>query len=495
MPLSVHKKGNEYCVEEPGGKSLGCHDTQEKADKQMAAINASKHAKRDMGEEDERRAVFTQESVDYVPLSGQAGQACANCVFYHARDDYDLCAIVQDWPHAIQNTGWCNRWEVSPILTPPMQEEIDLEAEEMLMEERQVDKPGLRERISQFFTPKPDGSMWDNPIGFRMLNDGKWMGWYSNNFRDYYGTIFSEQGFDDYIYRLESGLIPMPELRALHVRGTEHGQADRVFRAGHFIIAVGHFDDDTEHEQAYYRANQHRLGMSHGFNYDPEQFIDGVFYAFNTFEVSTLPQEFAGNPYTYFMEVRSMSTVLAPEVRTFLVDLMGEEKVTGLEQTAQERGMALEQSGAQYRNFTTRSEADLVAQIAQLNERLAAMEQTAQNVAPVETSEPDTSATDELSEAIRALTERVNTMDTFLKDKFRTQPRASQSVQTILEANDPKYQQLRETSDKVQASPSYVDQLQRAYRGNADVFEQFDLMGGPPMVPPPAIPVNPEGQS
>lgn len=494
MPLSIHKKGDEYCVQEPDGKELGCHPSPAKAQQQIAAIEASKHAQRSQ-DEGERRAVIPQSEVDYMIMSPDfPNRACRNCLYFHARDDFDKCAIVQDWPEAIDSVGICNEWRTIPEKVtddlPPEVIPVVVLDEDEIAEMRS--RPKLRDLLKRLIPgQKPDGSMWDNPHGFRMLENGQWMGWFSNNFRDFYGTIFAEQGWDDYIYRLEKGVIAMPELRAFHTKGTGHGRATKVFRAGHFVIAVGDFYDNTESEQAYYRAHQHELSMSHGFHFDPEQFIDGVFYAFNTFEVSTLPHEFAGNPYTYFMEVRSMSTVLAPEVRTFLVELMGEEKVTGLEQTAEERGLALEQTGAQYRNFTTRSDEALKTEIDQLNQRLDAMQKAAEETPPpAPVSETETSMTHELADAVRSLTERVETMDAFLKDKFKTRERASQSQQTLIDtARDAQYQTLRRQNDDAQPKTSYVGNLMEAYRGNAAGFEQVDLFGGPPG--PPTTPPSP----
>jgi hypothetical protein len=50
MPLAIKKRQRNnktvYCVEEPNGKVLGCHPTPEKAKRQIAAIEASKHARR-----------------------------------------------------------------------------------------------------------------------------------------------------------------------------------------------------------------------------------------------------------------------------------------------------------------------------------------------------------------------------------------------------------------------------------------------------------------
>lgn len=42
MPPKLRKRGSEWCVEEPGGKKLGCHSTRHEALAQIAAIEANK---------------------------------------------------------------------------------------------------------------------------------------------------------------------------------------------------------------------------------------------------------------------------------------------------------------------------------------------------------------------------------------------------------------------------------------------------------------------
>lgn len=43
--MVVRKHGKKFCVESKAGKTLGCHATKKEANKQLRAIEASKHSR------------------------------------------------------------------------------------------------------------------------------------------------------------------------------------------------------------------------------------------------------------------------------------------------------------------------------------------------------------------------------------------------------------------------------------------------------------------
>jgi hypothetical protein len=43
---------------------------------------------------------------------------------------------------------------------------------------------------------------------------------------------------EEYVDRVQKGLVPMPELWTWHTKGTRHGQADVVWKAGGFLLAL-----------------------------------------------------------------------------------------------------------------------------------------------------------------------------------------------------------------------------------------------------------------
>lgn len=300
-------------------------------------------------------SIFTQAAVGYVTLSPSQTEACANCVFYRSTGfdgiDWPHCHIVENYPDPIEPTGYCNEWRAKPVPPPDMTEaiveavegiaETIMEAMPMMSVEMERKPLTFQQRIAKLFTRK-------KPMrAFEVVKskDGSWV-WhaiYSNNFEDLEGEILKESGFDNYIDRLDMGLIPMPVLQAWHTPGSEHGQADIVFRNGHFVHAVGHFFDSPLAAKAitYYRKHAGKLKMSHGF-YAPEWAFDGKHYSdFNTIELTTLPPWAAANPYTSFEELSTMSPT--PEKQKYLEELFGKEGAATILQSDEDHGKALEE--------------------------------------------------------------------------------------------------------------------------------------------------------
>lgn len=292
---------------------------------------------------------LAQDEVNYVPLSATDGKACANCRWFLAHGG---CFIVQgDKPEPILATGYCDRWETPPAPAAEPAEAIVEAVEEMAeaivestmpMYTEMERKPlTLGERFKRLFTRRKVQA----PFEIIKSTDGTllWHAIYSNNFEDLEGEILTAKGFDNYIDRLDMGLIPMPSLQAWHTPGSEHGQADIVFRVGHFVHAIGHFFDTPLAAKAisYYRKNAGKLKMSHGF-YAPEWAFDGKHYLdFNTIEITTLPPYAAANPYTSFEELTAMT--LNPDKQKYLEELFGKDGAAALIQTDEEYGKALEQ--------------------------------------------------------------------------------------------------------------------------------------------------------
>lgn len=185
--------------------------------------------------------------------------------------------------------------------------------------------------------------------------DGQWH-WhavFTNNFEDLEGEILTEKAHDNYIARLDMGLVPMPTLQVWHIPGSEHGEADMLFRNGHFVHAVGHFDDTPEGEKAiaYYRKNASKLKMSHGFT-APEWAFDGKHYEeYNTIEITTLPPYAAANPYTSFEELMNMTKDITEEKRRQLALVVGDKKADEIIASSTEWGKSLEKVKIAYKDY------------------------------------------------------------------------------------------------------------------------------------------------
>lgn len=191
--------------------------------------------------------------------------------------------------------------------------------------------------------------------GFKVYKDPdgaqRWLGYWTNNFKDREGEFFSEKAIDDYIARVDMGIVPYPALWHWHAPGTKHGQADWVGRIGHYVVASGTFDDTPLGQLAAkaYASGKQRYSMSHGFTYDRRYKKGGVYHQFNTFEVTTLPPQVAANAFTDFEGVKAMT--LTQEKRESFERLFGKDKAAEILAETEAKSKALEELGVEFKDF------------------------------------------------------------------------------------------------------------------------------------------------
>lgn len=103
MPYKIEKRDEKYCVvKADDGKQIACHDSEDGAKKQIAAIYASENQK--------TLERYTQEAVAYTPVSIN-GQMCAGCRwFIGVNAGGNACHIIDNYPIDIEPTGYCNQY-------------------------------------------------------------------------------------------------------------------------------------------------------------------------------------------------------------------------------------------------------------------------------------------------------------------------------------------------------------------------------------------------
>lgn len=308
------------------------------------------------------QGMLTQAETNYVPLSATAGKACANCRWFMN----DGCFIVAyGEPEPIIATGHCDRWEATPepkeepAIAEVIEEVVESITESFMSMEASYTPPKRKtfsDRLRSLFTRKQS----DDAFSVFKGTDGEWHfhAIYTNNFEDREDEILTTKGHDKFIARVDMGLIPMPVLQAWHIPGTEHGEADVIWRNDHFIHAIGHFYDTPDAQKAieFYRKNAGKIKMSHGFVV-PQNAFDGKHYDdFNTIEITTLPPYAAANPYTSFEELQTMAKQLTDEKRRYVETLFGKDKVAEIEAADEQRGKALEDMRIAYKDFADATE-------------------------------------------------------------------------------------------------------------------------------------------
>lgn len=335
--------------------------------------------------EQEKAWKITQDEAEYTPLSTMRGRACATCRWFNPYGDWHedsppiaSCHLVDSYPEPILATGLSNRWEAKPqpeepevdpipvvIVEPSIADEDSgmmraFDEGDRLIAELIADvdnKPGVFERILTRIKSAIFGAPQES--AFKSLGNGLWIAWYSNNAEDREGEILAESAHDSYVRRLQSGIVPMPVLEFWHIPGSEHGKALWVDRIGHSMLAVGVYDDTpfAKAMQAHYEQDNPHYGMSHGFTSDKRKFFkDGVWWDYNTHEISTLPVWAAANVLTLFEGQPMASVQSLAALQSILESRMGSKEAAKtemqrIEAQAKNRDKTITELG-RYKDYT-----------------------------------------------------------------------------------------------------------------------------------------------
>ena len=301
MPYEIREVEGRHCVCKKGGETKKCYDSRDEAEEYLKALYAAE----DDDEDDDDKGV--QES---------------------SLGDGDPDTV------AVEDTDT----EPTPVVEPVIADD----------DTKPLPVPARKSVVQRII----DRLLPQN-TAFKMTGNHFLITW-SNNFQDRDGELFSEKAIDDYVRRVDIGMVPMPELWVWHSgKSVRIGQAAMVGRHGHFVVATGEFDDTpgAQRAKAYYQKHQRETGVSHGFTFPTSAFDGRVYHSFNTFEISLLPKAVAANPFTNLEQVKESMKMLSDKKRQYLRDVFGEEADRVLE-TLEESGKALEDMQAVYKDFT-----------------------------------------------------------------------------------------------------------------------------------------------
>lgn len=314
--------------------------------------------------------VFNQAQVAYTTLSTNSKQACANCIFFRDTDydgiGYQHCAIVEAYPDPILPTGYCDHWEAKPEPAADIAEQITEAVSEAVVEAVETITeyvPMAMEAKPKTFIQRAKAALFpEKEMGaFNVFKgqDGKWY-WiakYTNAYEDKEHEIFTEKAHEDFIRRVDMGLVDTPELWVWHTKGTKHGQADTVFGIGRIMVALGHFDETAEAQKAikFYQKNADKLKLSHGALAPKWAIHDGLIESYNTFEISVLPDGAESNPYTSYEVIKSMQP--DPKKLQMVEAVLGKEKAEKLVTDTAEYSKELDDMAIRYKDFAQTGDA------------------------------------------------------------------------------------------------------------------------------------------
>ena len=283
------------------------------------------------------QGMLMQPEVNYIPMSMTLGKGCASCRWFHATgddmNDSPHCHLVESWPEPILATGYCDRYEVlaprildvsNPlpvvIVEPPM--DMEDSAEMALPTTRR----GLKELIVDMFKgmPKPEQAF---TVEKAQNGEYYWLARHTGKFIDREQEIITDKAHEEYVARVQKGLVPMPELWTWHKKGTMHGQADAVWKTGGFVHAFGHFvgtPEQIKRAVTYYQKMGDKIKLSHMFKYPTRAKQGKIYHAYNTVEITTLPDGAEAFPYTSY-EVNDMT--FTKEVEDMIRGIGGDDMV------------------------------------------------------------------------------------------------------------------------------------------------------------------------
>lgn len=186
---------------------------------------------------------------------------------------------------------------------------------------------------------------------FRVFKDRdgdlRWFGVHSNNYKDRTGEIFAAESHKEYADWAMSDEGKLPTLRMWHIP-VDIGDADFVGFDGTSMMSSGTFRPEWKSvAKSLSDPNGEPLGMSHGFQYRPQDLAGGVYSRYRSFEVSVLPVEAAANEFTaYFAKEAPM---LSPQATEFLASKGGDSLVAAAESVTEQIKLVATEKGIEYK--------------------------------------------------------------------------------------------------------------------------------------------------
>lgn len=398
-------------------------------------------------------AILDQKETNYTPVSTTPGKACSSCMWWRG----DSCHIVAGYPEQITPNGYCDEHRVATPLRPMGTQEpipvVIIEPDEMEASE------ASRKSIFSRFIDMLLGAKQDEQFtGFKVLDNNRWVGWFTNNFRDREGEIFTEKAIDDYITRVKAGEVAYPELWFWHIKGTKHGQADNLWRLGHFAIATGTFDDTpfAQNLKAYYKTVASEYGMSHGYYYPRSQKRDKAYHQFTTFEISPLRNTAAANDLTYW-EIKSMQNI--PEsVWKELGTAVGEAEMKAIRNAVETRSKDGE-SQRDWKGLDIPPDVEFEALKKQVGEIAASVKELAEGLATATGMKAVNETLVTLQKSLDAIAQRQTALEKQAADWSDLKPRASRDVSTLADKQETDDFKAMQERLKAAGGKSLLDQM------------------------------------
>ena len=161
----------------------------------------------------------------------------------------------------------------------------------------------------------------------------RWLGVFSNNYKDHSEEIITEAAHKEFIEFLDANPEQAPLFTPWHtLEAARKHRSDFWDYVDGFMVIGGKLEED-EAQALFKAAEKTVLGMSHGFfpqSFDPQD--KNAITKYRSFEVSDLPLSNAANPWTGISILQKEDSMgFKKAKREYLVGLIGEDAVKGLE--------------------------------------------------------------------------------------------------------------------------------------------------------------------
>jgi len=343
MPWSIKKRDGRFCViKDDDGSVEGCHDSRDRARRQLAALYASEAKETLMNqvtinigsdvplvEDTADKAVWSAAMINdlpdssflYIEPGGEKDDENKTTPRSLRHFPYKDAGGKVDLPHlrnAISRAPQAN-------LPADVKQRVQERARRILAEQTKEDDgwfDSLVARVKEALGIREETRPPDSGLMLWKEADGqyRWVARYSNNFRDQDNPpeIIAARSHRRFVELVDKGLVPKPELWLWHVKDWKWGEANWVaWDDAGFALAGGVVDKGKEPlAEALAALSPDALRVSHGMpkdsiQRDPDD--ETIIIEHLTREISPLPAFAAANQMTGFIMSKEATMAIPDE--------------------------------------------------------------------------------------------------------------------------------------------------------------------------------------
>ncbi|MHC4762833.1 MAG: hypothetical protein ACYS71_05605 [Planctomycetota bacterium] len=326
MPFAVRLRDDEYCViNTDTDESMGCHETEEEAEAQLAALRINVEAEEGEG------AVYNDKPRKRKPRKKESD------------DGLGVAGIDIEQPESAKKAGF--------------------------MEGLRSVAKSIGDFLKSAETEEDEAKLFVNEVGVaqKVINGEVWHFTYSTNaFEDREGEIFSTKALEDYVSANDLNK-DKGHFNLWHIN-EEDGNFNTDFAikqwqgvVGRFLVEAGPYLRDEKGRAA--RKFFKKFGSGHPeiapegwgcspeFRYLPEERASGTYKTIWITRTSTLPKFAAANTWTETRQFKHGGTkmALSDQQKKAAVEMFGDEFVSQMMQEAEDKTAELESAGVAHK--------------------------------------------------------------------------------------------------------------------------------------------------